>query len=99
MAHTPGPWRVNKQCRSVYDWDIIGPNGEDIGFANPSDGLDEPTEYPVMDNARLMAAAPDLLVALQEVLVLLENDDYVFNPTHFQTVEIVKRAIAKAEGR
>lgn len=65
--HTPGPWKVGGQI-TPFDREIIGPNGEDIGLVNLSNGADEPTIYPLEANARLIAAAPDLLLALQTVM-------------------------------
>ena len=71
-THTPGPWAMSRDSWGGYD--IVGPRGEDIGYANSNNGADEPPEqYPVQANARLMAAAPDLLVSLQEMSALVKN--------------------------
>ena len=63
-GHTPGPWKVgtNHPCR------IICPSlGLLIGYAiEPEDeGTETETEK---DNARLIAAAPDMEIALQDIL-------------------------------
>jgi hypothetical protein len=59
---TPGPWEVQKPRLGCYE--IAGPNGEDLGFFNMSDGADEPTAYPALNNATLAAAAPAMFEAL-----------------------------------
>ena len=76
--HTPGPW--------VYDgcWqDIVSCDGRIIAFAS-LDG--EQSEY----DARLIAAAPDLLEALEEAL------DNVDDPNFWAATACA--AIAKAKG-
>jgi hypothetical protein len=62
---TKGPWRVADH--KVLGPSIEGPNGEDLAYANLNDGYDEPTDYPALANARLIAAAPDLFEALEFV--------------------------------
>lgn len=70
--HTPGPWSY--RMGHIGDAGIEGPYGEDIGFVNISDGFDEPNFYPTEANARLIAAAPDLLAALEEVTAIYRDD-------------------------
>lgn len=77
--HTPGPWvwRDNP-AEMPFDARLVGEHGEGdevilATFADPAsdapgDGLD-PTEA----NARLIAAAPDLLAALDACGAALEN--------------------------
>lgn len=94
-VYTPGPWKVDSRAGTVYEFDIVGPNGEDIGYANSSDGADEPALYPAAANARLMAAAPELLAALKEMV-----DAASFElPTEWKCFDIAADAIAKAEGQ
>jgi hypothetical protein len=76
-AHTPVPWRLAETVRPGV-W--IGKRIVFTGFLN-----DEPGR----SNARLIAAAPDLLAALQN----LENDDGSI-PDHAWA--LVQAAIAKA---
>lgn len=84
--HTPGPWKVAKPQRTYRDgnlmYGIVGPecviDYEDWGFTEA--------------DARLIAAAPDLLEALKELA------DYV--RTDLVDSDIARRveaAIAKAE--
>jgi hypothetical protein len=102
-AHTPGPWRAVFSHPNGFD--IRGPNDEDLGFVNASDGFDDPTMYPVEANARLFAAAPELLDALREGALALEEANKVAAAIAPRLVKIVlephvqrmRAAIAKAE--
>ena len=95
-THTPGPWRVRGGAASVYAFDIVGPKGEDIGYANQSDGADDPEVYPDGANARLMAAAPDLLAACRAFLAADPGEGY--SPLEEAAIDLMRAAIAKAEG-
>lgn len=96
--HTPGPWRVGKtkegDCRIYSDSCMhaiartYGPDLNGIGvcaLTGPKNKAD----------ARLIAAAPDLLAALKGILAVasVRIDD----PRIDQWVD-AQRAIAKAEG-
>jgi len=61
--HTAGPWRVEPGLMQR----IIAPNGEPVAL--PCSGLT--TSAPI--NARLIAAAPEMLEALRKVAMLLER--------------------------
>jgi hypothetical protein len=83
--HTPGPWHYEMKTRYGHtSWDIYPPadlpTGSLIPIARGTNG----------HNARLIAAAPDLLAALE--VIALGNTD----PD--QMVEIARAAIAKATG-
>ncbi len=64
--HTPGPWKVGQYLGSLRQFVIhmdvgdIG-RGSDVAFTSAAFGNDE-----TIANARLIAAAPDLLEALQQ---------------------------------
>jgi hypothetical protein len=91
LSHTQGPWIAGNWGVKFFDV-IVGPNGEHIGYANPSDG-DE--KYPAADNARLMAAAPDLLESLR---TLIHDYELPLGDDH-PVMTAALAAIAKAEGR
>jgi len=74
--HTPGPWRVKNTSEVVH--------GDTILIADAY-GQYEQREA----NAKLMAAAPDMLEALQNV----ENDD---GSIHDPIWKMIKNAIKKA---
>ena len=92
--HTPGPWFVeNDETNYKHDTDPNRPsirsNAESEGvwfIARIEEGCPNPHE-----NANLIAAAPDLLEALEN----LENDDNSI-PSH--AWDMVQSAIAKAKG-
>ena len=79
--HISGPWHIGKRYPSGAIYDEKG--GEICGFSN----LLHPAE--IAANARLIAAAPDLLSALRALVHPMANDDDV---NHARAV------IAKAEG-
>ena len=82
---TPTPWRIGAIESGMVA--IDGANGEEVtGFVSPEDG-------------HLIAAAPDLLAALQDVDALwmhhsIAHGDGKISPLH----EKVIAAIAKATG-
>jgi hypothetical protein len=79
--HTPGPWRIG--AYESGQMAVDGANGEQVtGFIAPSDAI-------------LIAAAPELLEALRNIVSAslrhgLEESDFV--------VEQARAAIAKATG-
>ena len=80
--HTPGPWSVYaSQRRSGHAHHrVIGSDGNGICYAEK-------------DDARLIAAAPDLLAACKSIVGVFESHDDV--PIY---VSKARAAIAKAEG-
>lgn len=100
MSHTPGPWTVaesGSRFRHLND-----PMPELFGTAEDTCILTVEGEYEVLgcsewlraerDDLLLMAAAPDLLEALKEILNEVEH-------MHRADRERALAAIAKAEGR
>ncbi len=64
--HTPGPWMIgSKVPRFVYGRN----NGEPICTC---DSMNESSAKQELANARLIAAAPDLLAALREIVRLAD---------------------------
>lgn len=81
-THTPGPWRVDNNGGDRWSVDFEGPSSSYIpitgGRKEPVAFAVEPTAYgtAVEANARLIAAAPELLEALrvaQHTLVAAQN--------------------------
>jgi len=95
--HTPGPW----SCAGAYGRygrSIIGPDGENIGHVqtdrparrnDAGHGETEPLAHGEA-NARLIAAAPDLLAALRGIVDALGGECFDWGPA--------RAAIAKATG-
>jgi len=96
--HTPGPWTLF-QDQSVRHYAGIEAGKlsiVSIGYPdelNPIDdsGVHGRTDEEALANAYLIAAAPDLLEALEN----LENDD---NSIPYHAWDMVQSAIAKAKG-
>ena len=69
MSHTPGPWRANFAYRIPT---IVQVADEDIEIADVHEWLPQFTEERNA-NARLIAAAPQLLEALEDCVSLLHE--------------------------
>lgn len=69
--HTQHPWIIDVSDRVLDANDnkaaIVGSNGESICFIEKTLGMEE------VANAKLIAAAPDLLEALKETQILLHT--------------------------
>ena len=99
MKHTPGPWITSKfgfQVLTGDSWSVIcelkpNPKWEDGRGVYKQENAWENQEA----NARLIAAAPELLAALKEIICLYE----ICQPGPMPSIkEIAEEAIAKAEG-
>ena len=94
MTHTPGPWYVKRQedldpSGNGYVWAVKGkPESDKHYVQNPAYANSEA-------NARLIAAAPDLLAALQEWTSMAVNSGLEGCD---EILEQAEAAIAKAEG-
>lgn len=93
--HTPGPWFSQYDDNGFYE---IGSEAVSLRVAFTY------SEYDTDEaNARLIAAAPDLLAALQTAKILLEASylDHEGTPNGqviFTGLEAAREAIAKAQG-
>jgi hypothetical protein len=83
-GHTPGPWRANFE-----DGIIFGKNDEVVC----SDGTGVFAAIPNDADARLIAAAPDLLEALKLCILQVQGGPYGDS-----AVAVAEAAIAKATG-
>jgi len=70
--HTPGPWTVDPDDRPNMEWNnhIYAANGLAVCFMAHSDGKDVDADEA---NARLIAAAPDMLAALRAFVLILDK--------------------------
>ena len=80
VKHTPGPWK-----RSVTNEHVVGPDGRRV--ATPWIGSEE-----WQANARLIAAAPDMLEALTEIEALCHSE------TRQKLLGICQRTLARVRG-
>lgn len=106
--HTPGPWAI---CTWASHMPLSGWPSEVCADDGEGDGaticmfyrvdLYDFDRAAVEANARLIAAAPDLLAALEEAITLVEFFHGVPGWTEYQSSPEMKRlraAIAKARG-
>ena len=98
--HTPGPWVVLTN-RAGYPYQIHAPNGDDkkpgaVGsYITRWAAISLPSSEEGNANARLIAAAPDLLLALQMAKSLLEIEGYESAGASMRVIDAV---IARATG-
>ena len=92
-AHTPGPWRLTiykiTEGEKVisYGWSIVDAKSRSV----PLHSIDGSKQ--ALANARLIAAAPELLEALQGALESMET-----GVTSLGVIRAARAAIAKATG-
>ena len=69
-AHTPGPWTATPPCREdrQYHWAIRGPSNSPQVVSFEIARLSSANTPELEHDARLIAAAPDLLEALQGLM-------------------------------
>lgn len=91
--HTPGPWKVGEENEfEAYEFvSITTESGVQIGDVSSDGCVDDETHA----NARLIAAAPDMLAALKQIESEMRAG---LGSSYGETREAVRRAIAKAEG-
>lgn len=101
MTHTPGPWEVapshcsvlgNPDAAGFDDLCVVADCEPDDPCCVPADQQDA--------NARLIAAAPDLLAALEDAKQWLEHELGRPSPDgpYGQRLSVYAAAIAKARG-
>ena len=105
MKHTPGPWEWNRPPISHDDEfrSLAGADGKgvfrlnDVYLGYPECGQDLVIELSNED-ARLIAAAPDLLDALNDLIRWDEDPLASGNDKYFAMTAKARAAIAKAKG-
>ena len=91
-THTPAPWGIHKQASMV----VVGSKGFAVASCGgySYNGTDtEELQGELLANARLIAAAPELLEALQNML-----DYYGSASANVEALTKSRAAIAKATG-
>lgn len=88
MAHTPGPWHFN-------GWQRVTPvEGEQNGTNDICHVYSN--KHDERANARLIAAAPELLLVLQEFVATNRSGEYEFDTNEPRLFKAIVEAIAKA---
>ena len=108
MTHTPGPWRLEGIAGAKYpdltQWAVLAPNPN----AGKKGVCYSGDEYTIVfsiedeDDARLIASAPDLLAALEELETLGTHGSAPsftdWTAFHDKVAQIARAAILKARG-
>lgn len=101
MAHTPGPWYFGKLLHWAGETNYyrIRPKGHPDDPSTPIANVwepkhDSPFYLAALANARLIAAAPELL----EACVKAESFDWKSGEGAWDVYETLRAAIAKAKG-
>lgn len=89
--HTPGPWHIGKDTR------IIGANSQRVAVCDNNEAT------PGLVNAALIAAAPELLAALNGILPFIAQSSAseggaVKYSAAVRAADAVRAAIARARG-
>lgn len=84
MTHTESPWHIGRRAGKPA---IYGKDGTEIAEILHGSTLEW------RENARLIAAAPEMLAALKGLLA----DKYLANPINDDRMAAAKEAVAKAE--
>lgn len=96
-AHTPGPWLANSYSVTNDEIIISATNGDRIARALPygefSDNPD--AQYA---NAKLIAAAPDLLQAVKALTWALERGEHCPTDEWNAALDLANAAVKKAGG-
>jgi hypothetical protein len=107
MSHTPGPWRVvrHNADRPGLGWLLEANPNIIIGLVHDSvQEIDPYTHIPIRSeqsdaNARLIAAAPDLLAELERIVRALEpQEETGLDLPGIATLNAARAAIKKATG-
>jgi hypothetical protein len=92
--HTLGPWHNQSTNCNYSSRYVCGPRHEDGGDFAPICIAD------TVENARLIATAPELLDALRKARgVILAADLEMEHPITVENIKLIDAVIAKAEGK
>ena len=98
MKHTPGPWKATPWGSTIS---IDSPDETGVAFLNPMGNHDAgvPNSQD-RANAHLIAAAPDMLDALELVYANAQDREETIDEDgqEFEEWKAVRRAITKAKG-
>ena len=95
--HTPGPWHIDENGSSISSdavTDLALLNMVNVRFS--WGGSDFATKSHRLANARLIAAAPELLEALQDLLRVAKRE--LADPEDCGAINSAESAISKATG-
>lgn len=103
MKHTKGPWHIGTACGIQLEGKFVGdPTYSVFGNDATPDRGPSSLAHAKIEDARLIAAAPELLEALNKIIQNIEDaqcrslDD--FKDLVAMAHDVSMKAIAKAEG-
>lgn len=98
--HTLGPWGISSESPTIVKaFDEFGETRIIVGSASGyKDSPCFPSDATAAANAQLMAAAPQLLCALQSIVKSLADHDDEGMIEHADQMTAARAAIAKATG-
>jgi hypothetical protein len=95
MSHTPGPWTWREHYQG-----LVAANGYQVLHHAPHEGMCVPDYDNGVADARLIAAAPELLAELKQLVRLLEPAESTgLNVPGLATLNAARAAIKAAEGK
>lgn len=106
MTHTPGPWKIHKRsvhmslegnCHQITN-DERYPSAFVPAWDSPSIGKDDGKEE-ALANAYLIAAAPELLLALKEAIDFANLANNFVSNQDLPASKNWLKIVAKAEGK
>ncbi len=97
-THTPGPWKTGRALNTTGSVKIVHRGHLTLAWASCED-VSDITRDEAMANASLIAAAPDLLAALRDMVATWEGPRELAAIKFAQNVIAARAAIAKAEGK
>jgi len=97
-AHTPGPWIIQRSRTIRPNYALIcGQDWHDLAHVVVRFSGDKEDDATGLANARLIAAAPDLLFALQRLMDIIELRGPRSIAPHKSPIEEVRATLGKAE--
>lgn len=85
-THTPGPWACTYTSNHAHDYRLTQPSGQPLPVKAEANDRSEQRA-----NARLIAAAPELLQVLQDVLTIFA-EEYPESPCFDRARAAIKKA-------
>ncbi|MFL7884724.1 hypothetical protein AAD041_15085 [Proteus mirabilis] len=86
FKNSPAPWRCHNKRPNCSGYSIVGNDGQYIGFVGDSDELS-----PIDANANLIASAPELLEALQEIV----GNHYLSDKAQSMATKAIAKALSQ----
>lgn len=92
--HTPGPWRVGTDDRSIFT--VRGTTSAGMQHIATAAGCASLNDADLRANARLIAAAPELAEACQALIALVDGPKPVNSNTVADVHVLARAALRKA---